>query len=101
MRVTNAGSWAMILCNWLAVLLGSSTVVTIRVVISGSVAIAVTFLTAASTCARLSTDGAAVLGTARVAFDIVGPSPPFLSRGREYDLTSESAAEGRPVTVLQ
>src|SRR6266566_2799562 len=74
MRVTRAGSWATILWSWLAVLLGSSTVETMRVVISGRVAIVLTFLTAAATMALVSEEKAAAvvddLGSASVAVDI-------------------------------
>src|SRR3954447_23051154 len=64
MRVTNAGSWLTILCSWLAVLLGFSTVAMILAVTSGRVAMAFTFLTASAT---------RVCGSASVAVGIRCP----------------------------
>src|SRR4051812_46290236 len=51
MRVTRAGSWATILCRCAGVDLGSSTVAIIFAVISGSVAMLLTFLTISRTAA--------------------------------------------------
>src|SRR5947209_6400026 len=67
MRVTSAGSCETILCNWLAVLLGSSTVVTILAVTSGSVAIVVTFLIASAT----NTLGSSVLGSTGLLLSVL------------------------------
>src|SRR5690349_24196725 len=47
--ISKAGSWATILCRCAGVLLGSSTVAMILAVISGSVAIELTFLTISRT----------------------------------------------------
>src|SRR5579875_2794792 len=78
MRVTNAGSWLTILCSWLAVLFGSSTVLTMRVVTSGRVAMVETFFTASATMdfGSLDVEGALlgllrrVVGMGSLPFDL-------------------------------
>src|SRR5690242_7081398 len=98
-RVTSAGSWETILWNWLAVLLGSSTVEMILAVTSGSVAMLLTFLTASSTRAcgsastavdirllrfriALKTVGRQTVGRQPAGRRSVGRSPPFFIERR-------------------
>src|SRR5262245_61823873 len=76
MRVTSAGSCETILCNCPALLRGFSTVVIMRAVTSGRVAIVVTFLTASMALA---------CGSRSVAVDI-GIVSPVLSRRGSGDL---------------
>src|SRR4051794_5946733 len=88
MRVTRAGSCDTILWSWLAVLLGSSTVLMICVVTSGNVAIVVTFLTTS----RMRTCGSA----ARVV-DIDDSSYHLLSRRRGGDFIAGRGLLSGPI----
>src|SRR6476619_2189310 len=64
MRVTRAGSCETILWSWLAVLLGSSTVLMIWLVTSGSVEMVVTFLRISTTRACEASAAKAAVGAA-------------------------------------
>src|SRR5438128_354343 len=82
MRVTNAGSCATILWSCAAVLLGSSTVDTIRAVTSGSVAIVVTFFTASATSTLGSVDFASTAFTgAAAAAGLLGTTGAIVALG--------------------
>src|SRR3954454_9199684 len=69
MRVTRAGSCETIAWSWAAVLLGSSTVLRILAVISGSVAIPLTFEIACLTSAAVAGACATLAGFAGVVVD--------------------------------
>src|SRR5688500_14746347 len=98
MRVTRAGSCETILCSWVAVLLGFSTVRMISLVTSGSVAIVVIFLTVSITFAWGSAGEAAAAGTTgftvgvATAAGIAGPPEARESSVEEYRFNTRSAS---------
>src|SRR4051812_38979412 len=97
MRVTNAGSCATILCSAAAVLFGSSTVLMILAVISGKVAIVVTFLI---DCCTNSCGSIVVVGSEDIPFLPVSLYRSIDTRGMRLNRQSAFVAVCRPAAWM-
>src|SRR4051794_36991820 len=95
MRVTNAGSWLTILCSWLAVLLGFSTVAMILAVTSGRVAMAFTFLTASATRVCGSASVAVGIGCPRAVVGMSASAGPRARTPHVIDAGGGKLEEGK------